>query len=420
MKKVIIAALLAASGVAFADTVGLYGSLNYGLVNQSATGLNATNFSSTVLGPSVFGIRGNEKLGNSTSAGFNLESAVSLNNGNVGSSTAGVGGTGAQNNYLPADGNSTLFYRQANVTFGDASIGEFKLGRQLTPTFQASFTADALSIASGGLGVFMSNLVNPGLTGNGALSGVTNPLNSDLLVSPTAGAPTNYSNGIGFKSASFGGFTVHALAGYNQGGSTANNYNNTQLVQNVVVGYSRGPVTATYGYQYINDNVGNKLISDNLASLAVTVDRLTVKGAYYGARFGQCSQTTAGGNCQTSALSINSAGTITPAAYATAGTNYGEGFDVYSLGGSYQLSAALRVAAEFTSAVDTYNSANKINMSSAYTEYNLSKHSSVYALASVAQNKGAANMGPIFGQPASAPTAGAAITALATGVKYTF
>jgi predicted porin len=375
---------------------------------------------STVLAPSVIGFRGNEKLGGGYAAGFNLETAINLNNGNAGSATSGVGGTSAQNGYLPSDGTSTLFYRQANVQVDTAEAGSFKFGRQLTPTFVASFNADALSIASGGIGI-ATNLANPGfIGGTSSLSGVQGPLNPDTNVSSVNGSPINYSNGIGWDSQKYYGVTVHALWGLNQNAPMSSNYANQQAIQNVVVNYENGPYTALYGYMNATDNTGNRLVSTNIAGLGYTVGSVTVKGTYFGGRFGSCSQTTSGGNCQTKAMSISAAGVVTPATMASAGTPYGDNFDAYALGVSWQASARSRVAVQYTQILDQTTTGNKAGISSIYADYDLSKRTKLFALVSYVDNVGQANVSPIYALSSATPNNGNSITAVAAGMKVSF
>jgi hypothetical protein len=420
MKKLaVLAALVATMGLAHADAQ-VYGALNVSIVKQTGTGLDATNMNSTVLSPSVLGFRARESLGGGYGAGMNLETAVNLVSGNLGSGQSAVGGSVAQNNYATTGGIASVFYRQANVQL-DTPYGEVKLGRQPTPTFIATGSVDALGIASGGISVVASNLSNPGMAGNGALSGVKTPFNPNLNVSTPNGSPWAYTNAIGFRSKEYSGFTVNALAGFAQPASTASNSDDQQATQNIVIGYRNGPVTALYGFQNINDNTGAKMSQSNIASIGYAVNKqLTVKASYFDTTFGKCNSTAAGGNCMNGTLGISAAGVITAATNAPVGTAYGADFKANAIGASYQASPQSRVALQYTEVKDSVTPTNKIGMTSLYADYDFSKSVKAFTFLSVADNSGNANMGPVFGQPAATPAKGQSISSLALGMKYVF
>jgi predicted porin len=425
MKKLLLALGLA-SALSFAQaqsSVQIYGTLDESVVSQTGSGLNATNMNSATTIPSNMGFRGTEDIGSGNKIGFDLNTGINLNNGNVGSPSAAVGGTSAGTGYSPQLGTTTLFYRAANVSFENDEIGIFKVGRQATPQFIQSFTVDALSTASGGIGV-MYSLTGAGmLGGNGSLTGnAQQPLNPDMNQSNVNGVANNYSNGVGYYSPRLYGFKASAFLGVNNGSSATPGGSalNSQGQQQFVLDYLEGPYTASASYANILDNTGHKQFSTTLVGAGYTWNKITFKGTYYGANFGSCSQTSSGGNCQYSPETVSTTGVVTPTAYATAGTAYGHNFNAYALGASYALSEKVRIAAQYTTVTDSVVTANKVGMSSLYGDYSLSKRTTLYALASLVNNQGAANMGPIYGAPTHTPSNGQDITAVAVGMKHTF
>jgi predicted porin len=425
MKKLLMAlGLLGTIGLAQAQSsVQIYGLLDESVVSQTGKGLNATNMNSVTTIPSNIGFKGREDIGSGNGIGFDLNTGINLNSGNVGSPTAGVGGTTAQNGYEPQLGTSTLFYRAANMSFDNAEIGTVKVGRQPTPQFVQSWTVDALSTASGGMGVAFS-LVGAGpYGGNGSLTGnFAAPLNPDMNQSNINGVATNYANGVSYQTPRWYGLQTTAFLGVMNGSSTTAGGSsvNSQAQQQILVDYVNGNYTGSISYANVLDNVGHKQFSTVLAGLGYTLDKFTFKLDYYGAQFGQCSQVTAGGNCMNSAVSLSTTGTIVATSYAPIGSAYGDNFNAYAAGVSYMATPVLRLVAQYTSIKDQIIGANQIGLSSLYADYALSKRTSVYALGSLSANHGAANMGPIFGAPTRTPQNGQDITSVALGIRHTF
>lgn len=426
MKKLLLAlGLISVMGLAQAQSsnIQIYGIIDQSIINQSGSGLNATNMNSTTTIPTNIGFRGKEDLGGGNKVGFDLNTGVNLNNGNVGSPSAGVGGTNPQNGYDPQLGTSTLFYRAANIQFENADVGTFKLGRQATPVFMQSWTADALSTTSGGISI-ATVLTGAGpYGGNGALTGnFRTPANPDINQSNINGDAYNYSNGIGYYSPRWNGFKVNAMLGINNSSSTTAGGSpmNSQAQQQIVVDYESGPYTASAGYSNVLDNTGANLFATTLLSAGYTWNKLTFKGTYMNTTYGKCNQNTGGGNCQYLPLSISSTGTVTPTLYAPIGTAYGADFDAYALGVSYAATDRLRLVAQYTAIADQVTSGNKIGMSTLYADYAFSKRTSIYTMASLVNNQGAANAGPFFGSPTRTPSNGQDVLGVAVGMRHAF
>ena len=147
MKKtqVALAALaLVASTAVLANGVTVYGNLEAAVVAPNG---GKTSFAgSGEMGPSHFGIKGSEDLGNGLKAGFNLESGISLQNGGFDN-----GGT------------SSMFTRAANVSVGGQGVGTLTAGLQISP-FILSYVN---SLALAGNNFLVSALVNGGAADNG-------------------------------------------------------------------------------------------------------------------------------------------------------------------------------------------------------------------------------------------------------------
>ena len=137
MKKSLIAlAVLAASGVAFAQSsVTLYGVADAGIGKIEAGGNDGSDKTEFISGSTMnngtsrLGVRGVEDLGGGLKAGFNFETGIDLDDG------------------AQASSGGTMWGRQANVWLG-GNWGTVKLGRQLTPTFLSIATYELTGTAN--------------------------------------------------------------------------------------------------------------------------------------------------------------------------------------------------------------------------------------------------------------------------------
>lgn len=149
MKKLaIVLALLGATAAASAQTsTTVYGVVDMGLSRDF--GNNRTGLDSGLQSGSRLGFRGQEVLGNGTSAIFTLESGFTADNGRQAST-------------------GTLFNRQAFIGLKNNTLGTIKLGHQITPIwsaldsvdpFASGLAGDATRLMNDG-GKRMSNTVN--------------------------------------------------------------------------------------------------------------------------------------------------------------------------------------------------------------------------------------------------------------------
>lgn len=157
---VAIAVSLTTGGVAHAQSsITLYGVVDAGLQytsrNANASGSNAGSaigMTDSGIGPSEFGIKGTEDLGDGMKANFDLESGISVANGGL-------------NN-----GNGNFFGRQAWVGLS-GNFGEVRLGEQFSPFFMSLFDSDPRGFSEFGssLSIFGDNVLFSGAVSTNAI-----------------------------------------------------------------------------------------------------------------------------------------------------------------------------------------------------------------------------------------------------------
>ncbi len=244
MKKhlLALAALATVSGVAAAQSVAVYGTIDTGITaanKYSATSTAAgtkTSMESGGIAPSVFGFKGTEDLGGGLKTSFVLE-------GHLDSST------GAKNDLSTTTG---LFARQANLSV-DGGFGTLTLGRQFTPAVLAFAATDPRGLRESYSGL--------------AIFGQTAPASNT-----NSHAGIFASNAVGYKN-SFGPVSVSAMRAL---GETAGNTSINSLDSFGVV-YT-GPVTVSAGYERSKDDntTANDTVKGTLG-VGYVVGNLTVK-----------------------------------------------------------------------------------------------------------------------------------------------
>lgn len=156
MKKSLIAmaVLAAAAGSASAQSnVTLFGVVDVGVRHVDNAGTTQQQLSTDGMQSSRLGFRGTEDLGGGLRAGFWLESAINADTGTP---------------------NATRFWhRRATVSLSSASLGEIRLGRDLTPTWNALADFDVF----GTYGIGDTSLTYA------ALGGIDTRVRSDNMVS---------------------------------------------------------------------------------------------------------------------------------------------------------------------------------------------------------------------------------------------
>jgi predicted porin len=251
MKKVLIMALLAATGFASAaDTVSVYGIVDGGIesANKQGTGHNSSQTAFTGAGgsmPDLFGISAAQDLGNGIRALGRLEGSFNLGTGS--------GTTGANNN-------GNLFGREAYV--GLASGGAtVKLGLQLDPAVLSYFDTDPRG-------------------GQQSFSGLQSWINSQTLAGSSANSNTAVSIfdsnavSVGFTS---GGTSVTAL--YSTGGVAGSAVANS--LYSIGGKFVAGPVTVSAGtLQTKAAGSSTTAVGEYNVGAAVAIDAVTVRANF--------------------------------------------------------------------------------------------------------------------------------------------
>ena len=156
MKKSLVAlAVLAASGVAFAQSsVTLFGVVDATVAFGNGSISNKTQLTNSGYNSSRLGFRGTEDLGGGLNASFWLEAGVNNDNGagaNTSTNNQATGATG---------GGGLTFNRRSTASLGGA-FGEVRLGRDYTPHFWNQTVFDPF----GTNGVGTTQTLNSGLGG---------------------------------------------------------------------------------------------------------------------------------------------------------------------------------------------------------------------------------------------------------------
>lgn len=215
MKKTLVAlAVLAAAGGALAQSsVTLFGivDVNVRSVSNSSVGRNTT-LNNNGLASSRLGFRGVEDLGGGMSASFWLESDLQPDNGNL-------------------NGNNKFFARRSTVSLA-GSLGEIRLGRDLTPSGAFTYLFDPFGVIGVG-----------GSTNVARYQGQTTFYRAD--------------NSIAYWTPQMGGFYGTVMKGLDEGVNPAAVpapvFPNVQanLARNYLgfrLGYGAGPINAALSY----------------------------------------------------------------------------------------------------------------------------------------------------------------------------
>lgn len=402
MKKTLfaLAALSAVTGIAHADSsVELYGVLDVavGTVSHSYNidptfpgGVNpvsATKAANSVTGmlsggiqDSRWGLRGSEDLGQGLKAIFTLESGINLPTGALNSaatalttnnvtSTSSVQTTSAANSSL----NGQLFNRQAWVGLSDATYGTVKLGRNYAPIYDIAVDYDPVQNAQ----LFSPIGFSGTLGGGGGVSENTRQDNS-----------VKYSNKIG--QVNFG--AMYKMG--NQAGSFS-----AQSAYAFNLGYEDAKFGVQAAYQNATDalKTGTAGSTSALASPAnsLNVTAYNTSAWFLAAKYKVTTEGTIKVGYERYTLKAASDtvnATTLPVIYGFA-TNTSTGgvssyagadqpTDIYFIGGDYNLTSALNLAAGYYLQKPAAYS-NKIGVTNTYysflADYKFSKRTDVYA-----------------------------------------
>lgn len=215
MQKKLIALAVAglASTAAFAQTnVTIYGVADAGYVH--ANGENGRNnafngIQSGVLAGSRIGFKGEEALGNGLKAVFTLEYGLTLD------ADSGIGAGPAA--------------RQQFVGLSSDKLGTLTLGRQYAPGYFTQVRNDAFAGAS----------VSP-------LAILNNAAGNTIVAASNA----RWNNSAAYQSPTWAGFSVRAIYGYGEQGTTAVSESSGSLGQfGAGLNYANGPLNIDLAYQ---------------------------------------------------------------------------------------------------------------------------------------------------------------------------
>jgi predicted porin len=373
MKKTLIAAALAAAGLAHAQapapSVQLYGLIDTGvehITNVGPAGDSLTrmpNISGTL--PSRWGLRGNEDLGGGLRAVFTLESGFGPDNG--------VSGQGGR-----------LFGRQALVGLS-GGWGTVSLGRQYTMLFWSLLDADQLGPNVYGLGSLDSYIPNAradnAITYRGSFSGVS------------VGA-----------SYSLGRDTVNAgpsPAGTNCAGENAADKSACRE-WSAMVKYD----SPTWGVALAADEIrGGAGAFAGMTSSALKDQRVNLNGY---AKFGPV-KVTAG----VIRRDNDAAAPLSAVNGASARSN------LYWIGGAYSITPAFILDGQIQR-LDFKNGGDQSTLTALRGSYNFSKRTMAYVQAAHISNGARLAISVSSGQPGSAPVAGGSQNAFMVGMRHSF
>ncbi|MDY7578827.1 porin [Herbaspirillum sp. RTI4] len=373
MKKNINITLMAASlgmvasSAAFAQSsVTLYGVLDMFSGYQSST-VGGKHTSLTVLGnngemTSRWGIRGNEDLGGGYKTTFDLENGFDP-------------GTGQQQNSF------RLFDRQAWVGIS-GNFGEVRAGRQNTPMFAYSGNMDAFGAAT--YGSAYNNFSN-------WLARVDNDISYTSPKIYNSQIELHYS--LGEKAGNIAGNAVYQAAGQTQQGPvffalaylTAANATNTNRVQEFMAG---GNVEYGHGKVYLGYFRANEVIS------ATTGNALS-----------------------------NPAGKYDPTV-GPVGNTPGNYHNTYSVSADYRVNPATTIGAGYGLIKDSSAFGNNARQVSLIVNYDLSKRTRLYSVASRLNNSNTAQFkmagASITTGSFLTPGAGQSETGVQVGIRHLF
>jgi len=221
-KTVLVISLLGTFGFASAQTsnVTVYGTLDAGVasVHGSDSAGTVTSVESGQQSYSRFGFKGSEDLGSGLKALFLLEEGIQINNGTSGLNTLGSNG--------PMEQNNSMFGSQAYIGLA-GNFGSVKLGRQLTPLYEAYGSIDPF------VNGFAANINNFFGTDAHNMSNYQRMSNAAVYETPD--------NLYGLKGSVAYGF----------GGVAGDTSAQSQV--GVSLGYLNGPFTLSYAYHHANN-----------------------------------------------------------------------------------------------------------------------------------------------------------------------
>jgi len=217
MKKSLfaLAALTAVAGAAQAQSsVTVYGILDVGYIgtNSNTTStlagangqakVTANQIGASAESSSRLGFKGTEDLGGGTSAFFTIEMGLNPTLGNLSGSAAAAPSTIATADTTNGSG-SAIDNRQTFVGLKKNGIGQFAIGRQYTPIFNAGAVTDAAQYTN--------------MMGDALYSGSTAGVGVNAYIN---GMTNRADNALTFQTDKFAGFSVSGMYALSQSNAT--------------------------------------------------------------------------------------------------------------------------------------------------------------------------------------------------------
>ncbi len=361
------AALLCTATGAFAQssTVTMYGSIDqYLSYMKSSNGTSIKSLNDGAILRSRLGFRGVEDLGNGLSAKFQLEQGLSADTG----ASAGSG-----------------FDRQAWVGIASKAYGEFRAGRQNSAIF---YRGDAIDYGSRTLGSIVNNF----------------------------GTPSRYDNDLSWQSPRWSGLMLEAH--YALGETTAGT--TKQAVYQLAVDYQDGPYRVGYagieGRPAAGAAVNKTVFYHNLYA-----NYDYGQGKLYAVYIRSNNSTSGAGVSNNSTNILGAVGALVTGTKTDANRTY----NIYQVSADYRVTPQLRVGALYGRIVDTSGNDAGAQGGSIGAFYDLSKRTTLLALAETMANQanggfrpsGSAGVSPNF---TGADVNGERISGVQMGIVHRF
>jgi predicted porin len=328
LRAVSLAALATACTATFAQTssVTLYGSLDqYLSYMKSSSGRSITSLNDGLALRSRIGFRGVESLGNGYEAKFNLEHGLSADTGAAADTTR-------------------FFDRQAWVGL-NTPYGEFRAGRQNTAIF---YRGGYIDYGARTLGSIVNNF----------------------------GTPSRYDNDLSYQSPRMAG--VQFEAHYAPGESTSSAA--SQAVYQLAVDYLNGPYRVGYA-NIIGKPAKGAAVDKDIVYHNLYANYDYGAGKVYGV-FIRSNNSTGNANGNNATNILGAVGAL------VAGTNTDANrfYNIYQLSADYKLTPNLRIGALIGKIDDTSDSGRSATGGSVGAFYDLSKRTTLVALAETMKN----------------------------------
>ena len=391
------------------NTLSVYGVLDGSVyVMKQSTAPSATTstqsygWASNNASTSRLGFGASRDLGAGLKIGGVVEQEVEFATGGSGdgatlasASTAAYGNTG-----------TAQFNRAANIYVSDTGLGELRLGRQQSASYQLAISADAFGFNSGGYlysYVFADNVLGGLLlTGKGAAAG-------NATINGSALTPNLYVNGLSYTSPSFDGVTVKLFQTFGSNdqplSSSSGGSSNTGRP------FSDGGIT-DLTVRYSGNGLG---LGVGLQEVKASP---TATSSYSGKVFSAVQLVA---NYVFGATKVSAAYNKVSFDGGFAAANGGaDNITTYSLGATQKLTAADRVGLSFTDNKDSTNSASKQSLISLQYDRTLGKNADAYVqyVSSHQSGSGVLGLGGVYG--ATLPLTITNVNTVFAGAKFSF